>query len=1129
MKDTEKEFKPTTWSINNRTSIFVLTIIITLTGIMSYNSLPKEKFPDIVIPTIYVSTINAGTSPQDIENLITKPIEKEIKAISGVKKLTSNSIQDFSNVIVEFDTDVPVTEAKQKVKDAVDKARTSLPTELTKEPSVQEVNFSDMPVMYVNISGDFDLNKLKQYAEDIKDECEGLKEITRVDIVGALDREIQINVDRFKMEAADITMGDIQRAIGYENMTISGGQISMDNMKRSISIKGEFKEIAQLNDIIIRSQSGATVYLKDVAEIKDGYKEKESYARLANKKVITLNIIKRAGENLIETSDKVRGIVENLQEDKFPKDLKVTITGDQSTSTRTTLKDLINTIIIGFVLVLMILMFFMGVTNAFFVALSVPLSCFVAFLVFPSIGFALNMIVLFAFLLALGIVVDDAVVVIENTHRIFDNGKVEIKKAAKIAAGEIFLPVLSGTLTTLAPFIPLAFWKGIIGKFMFYLPVTLIVTLLASLLVAYIVNPVFAVRFMKAHEDESLPEVKAKKLKGLKINLIVLGVAALLAYFSGSIAMGNFIVFLMLLTLFNRYILEKAIYRFQNKTWPSIQNRYERFMKKLIVGSRPVWLLVATFGLFIFSIVLMGIVKPNVVFFPESEPNFIYTYITLPVGTSTEYTDSITKIVEQRVYKVIEPDGKPNPIVESIISNVAVGATDPNSGDRATSPNKGKVSVAFVEFEKRDGRSTSVYLDQIRNAVKGIPGAEIIVDKEANGPPVGKAVSIEITGDDLNELITTSKQLKTYLDSMQIPGIEELKSDVQNVKPEVVIDIDRERANREGISTGQIGMEIRNAVFGIEASKFRDENDEYPIQIRFKEDQRNNIDALMNLKITYRDMNMGGMIRQVPLSAVANVHYDNTFGGIKRKNQKRIIMLESNVLTGYTPNEVVADVERAIKSYQISESVSIKMGGEQEQQKETSAFLGNALLISLGLMFLILVTQFNSVGKPILILSEIFFSIIGVFLGLSIFNMTISIVMTGIGIVALGGIIVRNGILLVEFTDLLMEQGMSVENAVVEAGKTRMTPVILTASATILGLIPLAVGLNIDFVSLFEHFNPHIFFGGDNVAFWGPLSWTMIFGLSFGTLLTLFLVPAMYLLMYRLKVRLGLLKQTELK
>ncbi len=527
MKDIEKEFKPTTWSINNRTSIFILTIIITLAGIISFNSLPKEKFPDIVIPTIYVSTINAGTSPQDIENLITKPIEKELKAVSGIKNLTSNSIQDFSNIIVEFDTDVPAAEAKQKVKDAVDKARTNLPTSLTKEPNVQEVNFSDIPVMFVNISGDFDLNKLKQFADDIKDECESLKEITRVDIVGALDREIQVNVDRYKMEAADITMADIQRAIGYENMTISGGQITMDNLKRNIAIKGEYKDILKLRDIVIRSQSGAQIYLKDIAEIKDGFKEKESYARLGHNKVITLNIIKRAGENLIETSDKVHEIVDRLKVEKFPKELEITITGDQSTSTRTTLKDLINTIIIGFVLVLMILMFFMGVTNAFFVALSVPLSCFVAFLIFPSIGFALNMIVLFAFLLALGIVVDDAVVVIENTHRIFDNGKVDIKHAAKIAAGEVFLPVLTGTLTTLAPFIPLAFWKGVIGKFMVFLPITLIITLLASLLVAYIINPVFAVQFMKPHEDMNDPKIRAKKQKGLKINLIVLGVAAL--------------------------------------------------------------------------------------------------------------------------------------------------------------------------------------------------------------------------------------------------------------------------------------------------------------------------------------------------------------------------------------------------------------------------------------------------------------------------------------------------------------------------------------------------------------------------------------------------------------------------
>lgn len=563
---------------------------------------------------------------------------------------------------------------------------------------------------------------------------------------------------------------------------------------------------------------------------------------------------------------------------------------------------------------------------------------------------------------------------------------------------------------------------------------------------------------------------------------------------------------------------------FQTKVWPAVQDRYARLLNRALQGRRPIWLLVGTVGLLIFSFVLTGIVKPKVVFFPNSDPNFVYTYINLPVGTNAEYTDSITRIVEDRVYKVMEPDGKPNPIVESIISNVAVGATDPNDGDRSTAPNKGKVSVAFVEFAHRNGASTSVYLDKIREAVKGIPGAEITVDKEAAGPPVGKPVSIEITGDDLTDLIQVSKRLKLYLDSLQIPGVEELKSDIQNNKPEIVVDIDRERANREGISTAQIGGEIRNAVFGAEVSKFRDANDEYPIQLRYKEDQRNNIDVLMNLKITYRDMNMGGMIRQVPLPSVAKIHYDNTFGGIKRKNQKRIVTLSSNVLSSANPNEVVGKVQDAVARFSIPSGISIDMTGEQQEQKETGAFLGAALMTSLGLIFLILVMQFNSISRPLIILSEILFSVIGVLLGMSIFNMQISIIMTGIGIVALAGIVVRNGILLVEFTDLLMEQGMELKAAIIEAGRTRMTPVILTASATILGLIPLAVGLNIDFVTLFTEFNPHIFFGGDSVAFWGPLSWTMIFGLSFATFLTLILVPAMYLLAMRLKQKLGLVK-----
>jgi multidrug efflux pump subunit AcrB len=1119
MQDLNKEFKPSSWSINNKTSIYILTIIITLAGLFSYNSLPKEQFPEVKFPSILITTIYPGTSPNDMEQLVTKNLEKQLGTLSGVKKIKSNSVQDFSVINVEFNTDQNVDLSLQRVKDAVAKAKNDLPDNLPRDPQVTDIDASQFPIMQVHINGDLPLDKMKKFADQLQDEIEGLKEITEARMSGALEREIQVNVDMYKAEVASISFQDINSAINYENMTISGGLVDMDGLKRSISVKGQYADPQKLGDIIIRGPTGATIYLKDIAEIKDDYKEKESYARLEHKNVITLNIIKKSGENLIEASDKIKAISERYEKSVFPDGLKITITGDQSEKTRTTLHDLINTIIIGFVLVTVILMFFMGATNAIFVAMSVPLSCAIAFLVFPAIGFKLNFIVLFSFLLALGIVVDDAIVVAENTHRIFANGKVPIKKAAKMAAGEVFLPVFSGTMTTLAPFIPLAFWQGVIGKFMFFLPITLIVTLLASLLVAYIINPVFAVDFMKTHEEED--KVRNNK-KGYKITAVIFAVIALLSYLVGNIGTGNFVVVLFGLYSLNRFILWKWIKTFQEVRWPKVQDAYKRLMEWTLQKRRPIWMMVATVALFIFTFIFTAIRSPKVVFFPQSDPNFIYTYITLPTGTSAAYTDSITQIVENRVYKVM---GDHNPIVESIISNVAVGANDPSQFEYnfSPTPHLGKVTVAFVDFTKRNGESSSQYLDKIREATKGIPGAEIVVDQEKGGPPTGKPIAIDIKGDDINQLVKVSADIKRYLDSIGIAGVEELKSDVQSNKPEIVVEVDRERANREGISTGQIGGQLRNAIFGLDQpSKLKDANDEYPIQIRYRKDQRNNVNALMNLKLTFLDMNMGGQIRQVPLSSVATVRYGNTFGGIKRYNEKPIITLSSNVLNGFNANEIVGKIDKSLKRYPIPAGVTVKMGGEQEEQAETGAFLGTALLVSLGLIFLILVTQFNSISKPIIILSEILLSLIGVFLGFSLFNMQISIIMTGVGIIALAGIVVRNGILLVEFTEILLGEGMPLREAIIEAGRTRITPVILTATATMLGLIPLALGLNIDFALLFQTGNPHIFFGGDSVAFWGPLSWTMIFGLGFATILTLVLVPVMLYLSENLKLRIGI-------
>lgn len=1114
MSEQFKEFKPSSWAIDNKVTIYLITIFLTIAGIMAYKALPKENFPDITVPTIFISTVNGGNSPTNIENTITRPIEKRLKAISGVKKFTSTSMQDLSVVVVEFHTDIDVSVAKQKVKDAVDEARGDMPATLTREPMIKEIAFSEIPIMYINVAGNYSLSQLKKYADDLSDRIEGLSEINEVQIVGALEREIQVNIDVYKLQAAQLTIGDIQRAIGSENLTITGGNVPINGMKPTLSIKSEFKNPKEIENIIVTSQSGAQLFIKDIATVVDGFKEQESYSSSNGKNVITLNIIKRSGENLIEASEKIQKIITEMKTEEFPDGLDLTVSGDQSQQTKTMLHDLINTIIIGFILVTLVLMFFMGITNALFVALSVPLSMFIAFLVMPSIDFSFNMIVLFSFILALGIVVDDAIVVIENTHRIYANGKVPIVKAAKKAAGEVFLPVLSGTLTTLAPFVPLAFWKGVVGKFMFFLPVTLIITLLASLLVAYIMNPVFAVDFMKPHDHGN--QKKSKITRGYKITAAVFGILALLFYVTGYFGMGNFTVTLFAIYSLHRFWLEDVIEKFQTKAWPSFQNAYQRLLVKVLKGRRPVYMLLGTLGLLFVSIFAIIIAKPGVVFFPQAEPNFTYVYLTLPVGTNASYTDSITKIAEKKVFEVI---GEKNSLVESVISNVAVGATDPNSGDRTTASNKAKITVAFVEFSKRDGKSTREMLEKIRKSMTGFPGVEIIVEPESNGPPVGKVVNIEIRGDEFESLTATASGLKRYLDEQKIPGVEELKSDFVSSKPEIAIVVDRERANREGISTAQIGMALRNSIYGAEASKFKDEADDYPIMVRVRKDQVNNLDELLNMRITFRDMVMGGMLRSVPLSAVASVEYTNSYGGINRLNQKRVITLSSNALPGFAPNEVVASVKAAINEYEKPSGVEIVMTGEQEQQAETAGFLGTAMLASIGLIIIILVTQFNSISKPIIILSEIIFSVIGVLLGIAIFGMNFSVVMTGIGIVALAGIVVRNGILLVEFTELLREEGVPLYDAIIEAGRTRMTPVLLTASAAILGLIPLAVGLNIDFVTMFTELNPHIFFGGDSVAFWGPLSWTMIFGLSFSTFLTLLLVPAMYLLNEKLKVR----------
>jgi len=1095
-----KEFKISSLSIDNRTTVYLMTVLITLMGVFSYLTLPKEQFPEVQIPTFNIVTIYAGASPADVENLITRPIEQELKGIDGVDEISSVSKQATSVITIEFETSKDKLVAQQEVNDAVDKARTELPQQLTQEPSVDDINPSDQPILNVNLSGNFDIVDLKQYAKDIQDKVESLPGINEAQIVGGLEREIQINTDMAKMQATGITFPQISQAIAQKNVTISGGGLDLGRMEHAVRVDGKVDSAKHLKNLILQNARGSDVYLKDIAEIKGGFADRESYARLGGEPVITVNVKKQGGANLIEATDRTQAAIQDMQQTTLPEGLNITYTGDRSNDTRQSVSNLFNTVIMGFLFVVVVLMFIMGVENAIYVGLAIPLSSLIAFAVMPSLGFSINIVVLFALILGLGIVVDNAIVIVENIYRYINERDYSKIEAAKRAAGEIALPVITGTLTTIAPFVPLLFWGGIIGKFMVYLPITMILTLVASLVVALVINPVFAASFMEKEDGNGGKDEHNGDNTGLWIGGGIFAALAGIFYLFGNWFVGNLLLFLYGLYLVERFVLKPLIAKFNESVLPRIQENYKAAIAWILEGNRPWYTLGGAVAGLVMSVVLLGIVSPKVVFFSESQPNFVYIYNKMPVGTDLETTNEVTKEIEDRVFEVI---GRDNPIVKSVISNVAVGAAARSDMDKTQSANKSKVSISFVDYQYRQGVSTQKILNDIRKNLRGIPSAEIVVEQEQSGPPTGKPVNIEIAGEDFDRLVSLSNKLQQYIASQNITGIEELKSDLQVNNPEILVDIDEVKANSYNINNAQLGSQIRTALLGVPVSTFREGEDEYDITLRAQKEDRSNITRLMNMQVP----TASGMI---PISAVADAKYTKSYGSINRIDLQRVVTLSSNVLEGYNANEINAQIRTALQDFEVPEGYSVALTGQQEDQAETMNFLSVALVAAVLLIFLTLVAQFNSIGKPLIIMSQVVFSLIGVFIGFATFGMNISVVLTGMGIIAVAGIVVKNGIILVDYTDILRNEGKDLREAVIEGGRVRLNPVILTAASTILGLFPLAIGLNIDFYGLFASLDPNIYFGGDSAAFWGALAWTIIFGLGFATLLTLFLVPSMY-------------------
>ena len=1131
-----KEFSLSSIAIDNATSVFLLTFMILLFGVQSYIDMPKEQYPDAAMPTITIQSPYFGNSAEEIENLITRPIEKEVNSIVGLNSLISNSIQDFSIITAEFQSDMPSEVALLKVKEAVDKA--DLPNDLDDEPTVEDLDFSQIPIMSVNISGDYNMDILRSNAEYIQDKIEDISEVSEARMSGDQEREVKIKMDLLKMQAQKVNYTDIETAIARENVTMSGGELITNGSRRAIRVVGKFEDINEIRNLIITAEQQRPVYLKDIGEVIYGFEERTSYSRSDGEPVIALEIIKRSGENLLSTAEKIKAVIAE-EEKNLPSGISLTLFNDLSVYTKNEVSNLENSIISGVILVILVLLFFLGLRNALFVGIAIPLSMLTGIMILYLSGVTMNIVVLFGLILALGLLVDNGIVVVENIYRYKQNGY-DGTSAAKYGTGEVAWPIIASTATTLAAFLPLMFWPGLMGVFMEYLPKTLIIVLSSSLFVALVINPVLTSKFMKVDVKSDDIRQKRKKTRNIVLAFLVMLVVAIIAHLGDVRWVRNLTLIVAFLLILNHFLLRPASFGFQNSVLPVLERGYNGFIRFVLRGKNAALTFFSTFLLMFGAIALLIISKPKVEFFPEADPLYVNIFVELPFGSDIESTNQATFEIEDKIKKVIEPY---EDIVESILTLVGENTSDPNQPPvPGVTPYKARITVTFLEFKYRNGVSTRDILNEIREEIKGYPGVVVSVDQNASGPPAGKAVNLEIKGDDIDSLIVLSSVLIRDLNNTNIGGIEELKADVELEKPELLVQIDRDAARRYGISTGQVASTLRTSVFGKEVSKFKVGEDEYPIVVQLNDESRNDINGLINQRVTFRDQS-NGQIKQVPISSVAKFRYSNTYNAIKRSDLQRVITIASNVLDGYNANEINADLQEYMSSYNLPLGITYEFTGEQQQQAEDSAFLSKAFLVALFIIFIIIVTQFNSIISPFIIILSVLFSTIGVFLGYAISGMTVNIIFTGVGIIALAGIVVNNAIVLIDYINLVIKRkreslGLdstndmdkaTVKECIIQGGATRLRPVLLTAITTVLGLIPLAIGFNFDFFgfvkeadsfNIFKEMGEQFFLGGDNTVMWGPMAWTIIYGILFATFLTLIVVPVMYWLAYNGKTSL---------
>jgi multidrug efflux pump len=1258
--------KLTELTIKNKTVILVLAAILVVAGTYSYSAIPKESNPSIEIPIFIVNTIYPGISPSDMESLITQPIERELQGISGVKQIRSTTTESFSSVVVEFDLDVSMTEASQKVRERVDLARTDLPDD-AEDPFIIEIDLDDIPIMTVNLSADYPASQLTRIAERLEDMLETVSGVRDVEVVGKVEREVQVNVDLATLNGYSLTFGQLIGAIQNQNLTIPGGTVGVDKMDYLVRVSGEFTNPQEVENLVVARSTAegdnprgpGLVYMRDVADVLFGFKDRESFARLRAYKVeengrmvdldetvirdndvVSLNIKKRPGVNILETAEAVMKAVEEFP---LPAGTNVLITGDQSEMINELITDLENSIISGMLFVILVLVFFLGIRNALLVGTAVPLSILVGFIVLFGLGYSANFIILFSLIIALGLLVDNAVVVVENIYRFREMGYGRFE-AAKLATDEVGYALVAATSTLVAAFFPMLFWPGIIGQFMSYLPMTLIIVLLCSLFVALVIYPILTAYFVRLDNEEKKPITPF--IKG-----VLIGSAIFLAVAIGMANVTTLAVSILAIIFFVvifKYLVKPASLRFTEVTLPAILAGYRKFLewmlerdysvrfamfrntfalgsltiaailavlggltglfspasallfyaaglfaaigiffimihlieamflggkvsvviglclgafislilfavslgtevglmiwiyllglpaalvliglagmlrrseKKLILTDNRALLLNSVMGVLVSIFGLFSLAPTGVEFFPETDPNNIIIELEGPIGMNIYASDAIAREVQQRLYRLIDEDPLVKANIENIQANVGVSG-DPFFGGGAQSPARSRMTINLVDYGDR-AESSSITMSKIREIVRDIPDFVINVDGEQVGPPTDAPVNIEVSGENFDEIVRITREITDILTeasvTRQIPGLVDVRNNVSGGLPEYRILVDYERASRFGLNMADVAQTIRIANNGLDASKWRDGEDEYDIVVRLRPEDRQDLESL-------RDLNVGSMDGFVPLVAIADFEEGIGLGSITRLNLQRTATVEGQAAPGFSGPAVLNEVQALLADYRenLPQGYTMVYTGESEEQEEAFGFLTTALLVGFALIFLVMLAKFNNIASPFIIITAVGLSLIGVLLGL-ILTRTAFGLMTFIGIISLAGIVCVNNIVLLDYVKQLTEKGKSRRDAIIEAGMIRFRPVLLTALTTILGLVPLTFGINIDYVNLFANFDPDFQLGSDSAAFWGPMGIAIISGLTFATFLTLVVVPVLYSAFDSLSQRMGVL------